>query len=100
MPARNSKLPDRRGNVELGVSRYLVLHLAQLGWIVLGVYLLSVAYWPSTCRPTDLIEIYSCSGHLPDNRGWAESALATWLWSTPILIALEILRIFNKPVRR
>jgi hypothetical protein len=100
MPARNAKLPDRKGNVEVGISRYFALYAAQLGWIVLGAYLLSNAYWPSTCRPADLVEIYSCSGHLPDNRGWIESALATWLWSTPILVALEILRRFNKPIER
>lgn len=100
MSARNSKRFDRRGNVEVAVSRYFALYAAQTGWLLLGAYLLSNAYWPSTCQPADLIEIYSCSGHLPDNRGWVESALATWLWSTPILLALEILRRFNKPVDR
>ena len=100
MLTRNRKLPDRKGNVEIDVSRYIVLYTAQLGWVALGAYLVSHAYWPSTCTPTGFVEIYSCSAHLPDNRGWVESALATWLWSTPILIALEILRLFNKPTER
>ena len=100
MSAPKHKLPDRHGNVEVAVSRYFALYAAQIGWLVIGGFLLSNAYWPSTCRPTDLIEIYACSGHLPDNRGWVDSALATWLWSTPLLIALEVWRRFNKPVTR
>ena len=100
MLARNRKLPDRKGNVEIDVSRYIVLYTAQLGWIALGAYLFSHAYWPSTCRPDGFVSLYQCSVHLPENRGWVEAALATWLWSTPLLAALEILRRFNKPERR
>ena len=80
---------------EVGVSRYFALYLTQAGWLVLGVYLLSNAYWPSTCQPDGLLEIYGCSVHLPESRGWVEAALMTWLWSTPLLVALEILRRFN-----
>jgi hypothetical protein len=88
------------GAAQVAVSRYFALYFAQLGWIVLGAWLLANAYWPSTCHPRDLLEIYSCSGMLAEQRGWIESALMTWLWSTPILLALEILRRFNKPARR
>ena len=58
----------------------------------LVTYLLAHAYWPSTCRPDTFLEIYGCSGRLGEQRGWVESTLMTWLWSTPILVALEILR--------
>lgn len=87
------------GTAPVGVSRYFVLYFAQFGWIVVGAWLLSNAYWPSTCKPRDLLDIYSCSAFLADQRGWIESALMTWLWSTPILLALEILRRFNKTGR-
>lgn len=88
------------GTAPVGLSRYFALYLTQAGWLVLGAYLFANAYWPSTCRPEGLVEIYGCSSQLADQRGWVESALMTWLWSTPILVALEILRRFNKPRRR
>lgn len=100
MPARNEKLPNHHGREEVALSRYFALYAAQIVWLVIGAFLLANAYWPSTCRPADLIEIYACSGHLPDNRGWVETALATWLWSTPILVILELLRRFNKAAPR
>lgn len=84
--------PHMHGKGEVAVSRYFSLYLAQIGWLVLGAYLLSKAYWPSTCRPETLLEVYTCSGRLGEGRGWVESTLMTWLWSTPILVALEILR--------
>ncbi len=64
------------------------------------MYLLTHAYWPSVCRPETLLKVYQCSAHLPENRGWIEAGLMTWLWSTPLLLALELLRRFQKPVRR
>lgn len=81
------------------MSRYVALYVAQLGWILLGVYLLRHAYWPSTCVPEGIIEIYACSYRLPESRDWVEAALMTWLWSTPILLALDIMRRFQKPAR-
>ena len=87
------------GMADHGLSRYFALYTAQLGWVLLGVYFLRNAYWPSTCTPSDFVEIYSCSAHLPDNRGWVESALMTWLWGTPILIALEFMRHYKKRAR-
>lgn len=84
--------PHMHGKGEVAVSRYFVLYLAQLGWLVLGAYLLVHAYWPSTCRPETLFEVYGCSARLGEQRGWIETSLMTWLWSTPILVALEILR--------
>lgn len=80
------------GKSEVATSRYFALYLAQACWIALGAYLLAHAYWPSTCRPDTFLEIYGCSGRLGEQRGWVESTLMTWLWSTPILVALEILR--------
>lgn len=93
-------LPKIHGDTPVAVSRYFALYLAQIGWLALGGYLLANAVWPSTCQPDSLIEIYSCSGRLAEQRGWMESALMTWLWITPILIALEITRRFGKPAHR
>jgi hypothetical protein len=83
------------GIADLGVSRYLVLYGTQLGWLLLGVYLLRNAYWPSTCTPTDILEVYTCSMRLPESRHWVEAALLTWLWSTPILVALDVSRRYR-----
>ena len=92
--ARN--YPHLHGNGDVAVSRYFALYLAQAGWVVLGIYLLSNAYWPSTCRPHGFLEVYECSMRLADQRGWIESSLMTWLWSTPILVALEFMRHYNR----
>jgi len=92
--ARN--YPHLHGNGDVAVSRYFALYLAQAGWVALGVYLFSQAYWPSTCRPHGFLEIYECSMRLADQRGWIESSLMTWLWSTPILVALEFMRHYNR----
>ena len=93
-------LPKINGDTPLAASRYFALYLAQIGWLVLGAYLFSRAWWPSSCRPDDLIEVYACSGRLADQRGWIESALMTWLWTTPLLVALEVSRRFNKTAYR
>jgi hypothetical protein len=77
---------------KVGISRYFALYLAQAGWIVLGVYLLRNAYWPSTCHPDGVVDVYRCSFMLAAGRGWVEAALMTWLWSTPLLVGLEISR--------
>lgn len=83
------------GSRDLGLSRYFAMYAAQIGWIVLGVYLLRQAYWPSTCQPDTLIEVYTCSIRLPESRHWVEAALLTWLWSTPILVMLDISRRYR-----
>jgi hypothetical protein len=83
------------GTAELGLSRYLVLYTAQLGWILLGVFFLKNAYWPSSCQPRTIVEIYICSQHLPGSRHVIETALATWLWSTPLLILLDVSRRYR-----
>jgi hypothetical protein len=93
-------LPKIHGDAPVAVSRYFALYLTQIGWLALGAYLFKHAVWPSTCDPRHLVEIYTCSSHLAEQRGWVESALMTWLWSTPLLLALEILRRFNKPAYR
>ncbi|MFB0612200.1 hypothetical protein [Aurantiacibacter poecillastricola] len=93
----SKRFPTHYGYGEVKISRYMVLYLAQIGWFVLGIYLYSGAYWPSTCTPEDLLEVYGCSMRLPeDGGGWREAALLTWLWATPILIALEISRRLGK----
>jgi hypothetical protein len=98
MKGRGSKrFPTHHGYGEVKVSRYFVLYLSQIAWLGLGIYLYSGAYWPSTCQPNDLLEIYGCSFRLPeDGGGWREAALLTWLWATPILVALEVSRRVRK----
>lgn len=90
------RFPTHHGYGEVAVSRFLVLYLAQVAWFGLGIFLYADAFWPSTCTPQNLLEIYGCSMRLPENGGWREAALLTWLWATPILIALEISRRMNK----
>src|SRR6187399_785373 len=96
----NSRHSRNNGLGEITFTRYFALYFTQIGWVALGVYLLTHAFWPSACTPTTLLEVYKCSALLPDSRGWIEAALMTWLWSTPLLLALELLRRFEKPVRR
>jgi hypothetical protein len=88
------------GKADLGMSRYLALYLAQAGWIVLGVYLLKNAYWPSSCQPIGVVEVITCSIRLPESRNWVEAALLTWLWSTPILLLLDLSRRYSAWVAR
>ena len=90
------RFPTHYGYGELKISRYLVLYFAQVCWVGLGVYLYWDARWPSTCTPSDLFEIYSCSMRLPESRGWREAALLTWLWATPILVMLVLSRRFAR----
>ena len=97
---RTRQQPQLYGVAPIGMSRYFALYFTQAGWLVLGVYLLANAYWPSTCRPQGLLQAYGCSVQLPEGRGWVEAALMTWLWTTPFLTVLEIMRRFKKPERR
>jgi len=92
--ARN--YPHLHGNGDVAVSRYFALYLAQAGWLALGAWLFANSYWPSTCQPEGFVEVYECSMRLADQRGWMESSLMTWLWSTPILAALEVMRHYNR----
>ena len=80
------------GMSDLGASRYFALYVTQLGWVLLGMWFMRHAYWPSTCQPSSLYEIYACSTQLPNERHFIEAALFTWLWSTPILILLDVSR--------
>ena len=98
---RNKRFLTHHGYGEVKISRYFALYLAMVGWFVLGFYLYSGAYWPSSCQPENLLEVYGCSSRLPqDGGGWREAGLLTWLWATPILIALEISRRINTGVER
>ena len=63
--------------------------------LLLGVYLLKNAYWPSSCRPDTFVKAVTCSIRLPESRHWIEAALLTWLWSTPILVLLDISRRYR-----
>ena len=83
------------GMSDLGLSRYIVLYTTQLGWVMLGVWFLRNAYWPSSCQPRTIIDVYSCSMRLPENRHFIETALFTWLWSTPILLLLDVSRRYR-----
>jgi len=100
MHAKGKKQPELYGVAPIGVSRYFALYTTQICWAVLGAYLLAHAYWPSTCRPDNVVEIYGCSSRLAESRGWVETVLMTWLWTTPLLVALEILRRFQRHERR
>lgn len=83
------------GTADLGLSRYLALYIAQLGWVLLGVWFLRNAYWPSTCTPHSIYQVYACSPRLPESRRFIETALFTWLWTTPILILLDVSRRYR-----
>jgi hypothetical protein len=83
------------GKADLGTSQYVAMYLAQAGWIALGVYLLKNAYWPSSCQPLGPVEVFTCSVRLPESRDWIEAALFTWLWSTPILVLLDLSRRYS-----
>lgn len=92
MSTANGKAVKYHGSADVAVSRYFALYVTQIGWIALGVYLLKHAYWPSTCQPDTFMKLVTCSIRLPENRGWIEAGLMTWLWSTPLLVALEVSR--------
>ena len=97
MASQGSKrFPTHHGYGEVKLSRYFALYISQAGWLLLGAFLYWGAFWPSTCTPDNLLEIYGCSMRLPESGGWREASLLTWLWATPILIALEISRRFSK----
>lgn len=93
-------IPQQFGVTPVAISRFFALYLTQIGWLALGAFLLANAVWPSYCQPATLAKFVLCSVHLPDNRGWVESALLTWLWVTPMLVALEISRRLSPPRRR
>ena len=83
------------GVADHGLSRYFALYTTQLGWLLLGIYFLRNAYWPSSCTPSKLVDIYLCSTHLPESRHFIETALFTWLWSTPLLLLLDVSRRYR-----
>ena len=62
---------------------------------MLGVWFMKNAYWPSTCTPRSILEVYSCSVRLPESRHFIEAALFTWLWTTPILLLLDVSRRYR-----
>lgn len=101
MRAKGKAQPELYGVAPIGVSRYFALYFTQAGWILLGLYLFANAYWPSTCRPHDVLQVYTCSGMLAEGESsWVEAALMTWLWTTPFLAVLEVMRRFKKNERR
>ena len=95
MGSSSNNAKKYHGLADLGVSRYFALYLAQMGWILLGLYLLRNAYWPSTCTPQGIVQIYACSFRLPEHRNFIEAALLTWLWMTPILVLLDVSRRYR-----
>jgi len=69
--------------------------VARGAWLVFGALLLAFARWPPSCIPAgwaDVIGVYRCSLRLGEQRGWIEAALLTWLWATPILASMAVLR--------
>ena len=101
MRAKGKTQPELYGVAPVGISRYFALYFTQVGWLLLGTYLLVNAYWPSTCRPADVLEVYGCSARLAEGQStWIEAALMTWLWTTPFLAVLEVMRHFKKHERR
>lgn len=92
MKPKRRHVPQEFGHKDLRATRYLALYVTQAGWLVIGASLLANAFWPSTCTPEGALEVYRCSLRLPEQRGWIEAALLTWLWATPILVALEVSR--------
>jgi len=89
------------GMSDLGMSRYLALYIAQLGWVLLGVHFLRLTYWPSTCPPRTIYQAYVCSLRLPESRHFVETASFMWLWTTPILILLDLSRRYGwDPLRK
>lgn len=91
-----NRFPTHHGYGEVRHSRYFALYAAQVGWFALGVFLYWDAIWPSTCTPENLFDVYACSMMLPESGGWREASLLTWLWSTPMLVMLEISRRMGK----
>ena len=89
------KLGAHNGLGDPGISRYLALYIAQLGWLAVGLWLFRASQWPSTCQPSGLIELFACSSRLPESGRWLDGAMMTWLWITPLLILLEIARRFG-----
>ncbi len=83
-----NRFPTHHGYGDVRITRYLALYLAQAGWIALGIYLYFHAMWPPSCMPDNLWGVYACSIYLPENGGWQEASLLTWLWATPILVML------------
>jgi hypothetical protein len=79
-----------------GLTRYALLLGRHAAWLLLGWWLYRHAAWPSTCEPVDLLAIYACSPRLPESGRWLESALLTWLWCTPLLLALEAARRWER----
>jgi len=101
MRANGKKTPELYGVAPVGISRYFALYFTQIGWLLLGLYLLMHAYWPSTCRPDGVLKAYTCSAMLAEGETtWVEPALMTWLWTTPFLLVLEVMRRFKKQERR
>jgi hypothetical protein len=88
----SKRFPQHHGYGEVRPSRYFALYLAQASWFALGFWLFRTAFWPSSCTPDDAWEVIACSIRLPESGGWTEAALLTWIWSTPILVGLEISR--------
>jgi len=96
MSGKRDSIPTHHGHGEIKISRYFVLYFTQIAWVALGVFLYWDAFWPSTCTPHNLWQAYGCSFRLPENGGWQEAALLTWLWATPILVLLDVTRRFGK----
>lgn len=81
---------------EFGPVRFAIFAIMILAWVAAGVYLYRTANYPARCPGLNFVDAYGCSFELPTTRGWRESGLFVWLWSTPILIILEMMRRSSK----
>ena len=84
----------------MSAAHYVGLVVPALSWALFGYYVFGQAYWPSSCQPSGLIEIYVCSVRLPENPGWIQLALLTWLWATPLLVGLRLVPWFRPDASR
>ena len=82
----------RRSHSELGTARFLLVNLALFGWIALFFMLAVIARWPAECGMDGILQTYRCTVPLAATGGAAEIALAAWLWATPLLVILFIVR--------
>jgi hypothetical protein len=99
-PKPDRRRPTLHGYRPLPATRFAALYIALLGWLVLGAALYARADWPASCTPAGPIEVYACSPRLPETGRWAEMALLTWLWATPILALLEAARHLRRVIDR
>ena len=87
----------RRSHSELGTTRFLLVNLALFGWIALFFTLAIAVEWPAGCGIDGIVQTYRCTVPLAATGSPAAIALAAWLWATPLLVILFIVRRARRP---